>query len=232
MKNFVKHSIVATAAIALAGSVYATTTPTLVIYDGASGTIDSVTTYATGAGSFSISGDGWSVIGTLVQSQPPLGGLGTASSPIMDLDVSATYTGNGSTGVPLEIAFGSGLFGPTTGNLLAGISLNAVSGSGTVGYSTYYNTGGAVPSSGTPVPAGSTLATSQPGLHASGFYSALSGHLNLSSYSLDQVITLNATSGATFSIDSSLSTVPDGGMTLMLLGSALSGLALLKKKLI
>ena len=78
MKNFVKHSIVASAAIALAGSVYATTTPTLVIYDGASGTIDSVTTYPTGSGSFDIVGDGWSVIGLWfsrnrrwVASEPP-----------------------------------------------------------------------------------------------------------------------------------------------------------------
>ena len=53
------------------------------------------------------------------------------------------------------------------------------------------------------------------------------------SYSLDEVVTLTGNAGGSgYSIDASLVTdVPDSAMTLVLLGSALSGLALIKRKL-
>ena len=61
-----------------------------------------------------------------------------------------------------------------------------------------------------------------------------SGPVSLTSYGLVLDFTFSGSGvapGSSYSLDGSLSSVPDGGMTLMLLGSALSGLALLKKKL-
>jgi hypothetical protein len=55
-------------------------------------------------------------------------------------------------------------------------------------------------------------------------------------YTLGEEITLTGNQGSYYSIDASIQTtngsVPDGGMTLIFLGSAMCGLALLKKKLV
>ena len=51
-------------------------------------------------------------------------------------------------------------------------------------------------------------------------------------YTLGEEVIINgAASGSVYSLDASINTVPDGGMTLVFLGSALSALALLKRKL-
>jgi hypothetical protein len=53
-----------------------------------------------------------------------------------------------------------------------------------------------------------------------------------SPYSLTEVLTINGgASGGSYSLDGSLTTVPDGGTTAMLLGAALSVLGLIRRKL-
>ncbi len=237
MKNLFKHSIVAVATMALAGSVYAI--PTLVVSDGSG--ISSISTSASGAVTINTSDSQWSVVIATGTSYPPALGQGTASAPVMDLSITATYIGNGVLGNPLTISFGADAFGPTAGNVIATLTGHVVSGTGnSVGYSTIAASGSVLPTVGTPVIAGTVL-TSTTIPNSGGNYTSglVGGPINLSSYSLDQVITLTGNlflgpgtgTGSSYSIDASLATVPDGGMTLVLLGSALSGLALIKRKL-
>jgi hypothetical protein len=152
----------------------------------------------------------------------------------MDLSITATYIGNGTGGNPLTISWGADGFGPTTGNVVATLTGHVVSGTGNpVGFKTIASGSSALPTLAAPAIPGTTL-TSASVANAGGFYtySAAGGPLNLSSYSLDEVVTLTGNAGGSgYSIDASLVVVPDGGMTLVLLGSALSGLALIKRKL-
>ena len=229
MKTFLKCSIAAGAVMILASSVYAI--PTLVVSDGSG--ISSISTSASGVVTITTSDAQWSVVVATGISSPPAIGQGTASSPVMDLAITATYIGNGSAGTPLTISFGADAFGPTAGNPIATLSGHLVSGTGgMVTYSTIAAAGSVLPTLLHPAITGSTLTSAiLPG--GSSYASTLTGGpINLSSYSLDQVVTLQGISGgSSYSIDASLVTVPDGGMTLILLGSALSGLAFLKKKL-
>lgn len=238
MKNILKHSMVAVAAMSLAGSVYAI--PTLVVTDGSG--IASISTSASGVVNITTSDAQWSVVVATGTSYPPAIGQGTASAPVMDLSITATYIGNGVAGNPLTISFGADAFGPTTGNVIATLTGHVVSGTGnSITYNTLAASGSVLPTVSTPVIAGTGL-TSALILNNGGAYSStlIGGPLNLSSYSLDEVITLTGNqfipgvpnTGSSYSIDASLATtVPDGGMTLVLLGSALSGLALIKRKL-
>jgi VPDSG-CTERM motif len=230
MKNLLKHSMVAVATMALAGSVYAI--PTLVVTDGSG--ISAIQTSASGVVTISTSDGDWSVVVSTGISSPPAIGQGTASEPVMDLAITATYIGNGTAGNPLTISFGSDAFGPSSGSVIAELTGHVVSGTGNaVGFTTVAASGSVLPTTTTPKIPGTTLtSTSIPNL--GGAYSSfvLGGPLNLSSYSLDEVVTLTGNAGgSSYSIDASLTSVPDGGMTLVLLGSALSGLALIKRKL-
>ncbi len=232
MRNIFKPLIAAGATLALAGSVQAI--PTLVITDG-NGT-STINTSASGVVTAVLSDGNWQVVVATGISQPPAPGNGTAMAPAMDVSITATYIGNGTAGNNLNIYFGSDGFGPTAGSFLAQLSGHVVSGSGLgVGYTTYDITGSAVPSVGTPVPAGANTLTSTTVSLVGGVYSSqiTGGPVNLSTYSLEEQVTLTgAAGGSSYSIDASLTTVPDGGMTLVFLGSALSGLALLKRKLV
>jgi hypothetical protein len=234
MNNFLKYSIAAGAAMALAGSVYAT--PTIVITDGTAG-LDATASSASGDVTLTASGDGWNVVIAVGLSEPPQSGGGTASRPSMDLSITATYSGNGTQGNPLNIYFGGGTYGPTSSSFLAQLSGHMASGTGLpVTFTTYTTGAGAAPSTTSPyIPAGSTQLTTSGAVSLSGgLYSSIvhSAGVSLSSYGLLEDLTISGSSaGSSYSLDASLTAVPDGGMTLMLLGSALSGLALLKKKL-
>jgi hypothetical protein len=232
MKTFLKYSMTAGAIMILAGSVYAI--PTLVVTDGSG--ISSISTSASGVVTITTSDSQWSVVVATGVSSPPSLGQGTAAAPVMDLSISATYIGNGTTGNPLTISFGADGFGPTLGNVIATLTGQLVKGTGNpVAFATLVASGTVLPTTGSPIISGSVLtAASIP--NSSGTYTSklIGGPINLSSYSLDEVVELTGSAGGSqYSIDASLeTTVPDGGMTLVLLGSALSGLALIKKKLV
>jgi hypothetical protein len=231
MKNLFKYSMVAAAAIALAGSVQAI--PTLVVTDGSG--ISQIKTDASGVVTISTSDAQWSVVVSTGISSPPALGQGTAQEPVMDLSITATYIGNGSAGNPLTISFGADAFGPTVGNVIATLTGHVVSGTGNaVGFTTIASGTSALPTTGTPIISGQTLTGPASIANVGGTYGyiATGGPLNFTSYSLDEVVTLTGNAGgSSYSIDASLVTAPDGGMTLVLLGSALSGLALIKRKL-
>jgi hypothetical protein len=231
MKNLFKYSMVAAATVALAGSVYAI--PTLVVTDGSG--INQITTSASGAAVIVSSDASWSITISTGTSYPPIAGGGTATAPVMDLSIQATYIGTGSSGNPLTISWGSDGFGPTAGQVQATLSGHVVSGTGNaVGFTTVASSANLLPTLGTPQIPG-TIMTSVSIPNVGGAYSSkvIGGPINLGSpYSWDEVVTLTGNlGGSSYSIDASLTTVPDGGMTLVLLGSALSGLALIKRKL-
>lgn len=232
MKTFLKSSIVTSAVLILAGSVYAI--PTLVVTDGSG--ISAISTSASGVVTITTSDSEWSVVVSTGTSSPPALGQGTASSPVMDLSVTATYIGNGTAGNPLTVSFGSDGFGPTAGNVIATLTGHVVSGTGnSIGFSTIAASGSVLPTTSMPIISGHVL-TSAAVPNSGGAYSStmVGGPLNLTSYSLDEVLTLTGNAGgSSYSIDASLqTTVPDGGTTLVLLGLALSGFALIKKKVV
>lgn len=236
MKTFLKCSMAVGAVMILAGSVYAI--PTLVVTDGSG--ISSISTSASGVTTITTGDSQWSVVVASGISSPPTLGQGTAATPVMDLTIGAIYIGNGTAGTPLTISFGADAFGPTVnGNVIATLTGQAVAGTGgSITYTTLDASGSVLPTITHPMIPGTVLtsATLSPGGGGVYFSSMTGGPINLGAYSLDEFVTLQGVAGGSqYSIDASLTTrssVPDGGMTLVLLGSALSGLAMLKKKLL
>jgi hypothetical protein len=237
MKNLFKYSMVAAATMTLAGSVYAI--PTVVITDGSGGTISAIGTSASGVVTVTTSDGFWSVVVATGISSPPALGQGTPSNPTMDLSITATYIGPNlsGTGNPLTISFGSDGFGPSSGNIVAELTGHMISGTGNaIGFKTIDASGSVLPTTGSPAISGTTLTTANvllgSGPNNTYFSELTGGPINLANYSIDEVVTLTGNpGGSAYSIDASLEVVPDGGMTLVLLGSALSGLALIKRKL-
>ena len=234
MKNILKYSVVAGAIIASAVSVNAV--PTLVVEDSNGGTIGSV--YTAPGGTINITtGDGlWTVVLVTGLSSPPFGGNPT--TPYMDLGITATYNGNGTAGNSLILSWANDSFGPTTGSFDGQLSGHMASGTGLpVKYSVYYSAGSHLPTLGTPAP-GTVMSTTVSPTLVGGLYVYSGGVIggpvsNLANpYTLGEEVIINgAAAGSVYSLDASINTVPDGGMTLVFLGSALSALALLKRKL-
>jgi hypothetical protein len=209
--------------------------PTLVIQDG--GGINAINTGISGVVTLNTSDGFWTVVITTGIASPPAPG-GTATAPTMDLSISAT-SANGSQNNPLNIFFASDGFGPTSAAWLAQMTGHLVAGSGAnVGFGTYYNTGNAVSSLGTPLPSGSTLLTASGNVPGPNYSDTQTGApVTLASpYALIESVTIDGgLLGGQYSLDASLltttTTVPDGGTTAILLGAALSVLGLIRRKL-
>lgn len=217
MSNFLKYSMMASAVIALAGTVYAD--PTIYVTDGAG---ISGAGYLTSSASGSVTEtftniDGWTVVATTGTSRPPASG-GTDQYPLLNLSISASYNGDGSVGSVLQIYFGSDGFGPSSANVFTALSGNVLSGTGNpIGFTNYVIAGSAVPTVVNPVPIGAHGLASPPPISpsSSGVYSgiAMGGPLTMSSYSLEEDITLLANPGSAggsgYSISASLNVVPE-----------------------
>jgi VPDSG-CTERM motif len=234
MKNLLKYSTVAGAVMALAGSAFAV--PTLTISDGldsitlssavltGTGTFtDIASSYTQNGGNISFDGTvgGWTLDVTVAAGNPP-GSTppgGTAAHPIIDLNSgNDSFTGSGGT---LTIKYtddnsvGGGL-GPTIGSILTGAGGTQSSGwKQTI--VTYVN--------GSQVGTGSSSTSPWGVSYSSPINQPVQGY----SLGIAEVITASGT--GSWSGDNSLSTVPDGGLTVALLGSALTGVALLRRKL-
>lgn len=133
------------------------------------------------------------------------------SYPSLDLDVANATAGLGAT--TLQVFYSDGAFGPTAGVYqlaTTGPAVGTVSTSAYMG-STFFSTTTSL---------GGSLDTYPFTINATGTISASSYYLTIK-----DVIT-----GTEVSVDSHFS-VPDGGATMMLLGIALSGVGLLRKKL-
>jgi hypothetical protein len=234
MKNFLKYSTVAAAVVALAGSVQAL--PTLVVTDG-NAAFNQIAVGAGGSASITTSDGNWAIVISSGTSQPPLPG-GNPSSPIMDVSIQAIYLGSGpGTGNPLTISWANDSFGPTSGTFVGVMTGHGFSGPvNPITWTIYDAAGTHLPSIASPLPPG--VMTTSAVINPSALPATLvAGPVSLANpYTLGEEVILTGSVangvGSSYSFDASITTVPDGGMTLVLLGSALSGLALLKRKLV
>jgi hypothetical protein len=143
--------------------------------------------------------------------------LGSALNPMLDLSFNAVSNGAGGT---LTLSFTQNGFGPTAGNALAQIGGTT---NGTVTYQSYGVTNNA------PFNMGNLLSAQGP------YSSAFSGEMvggsltNNGPYSLTQVVTINHTGSGITTGNANLFAVPDSGLTVLLLGCALSALGALTR---
>jgi hypothetical protein len=166
----------------------------------------------------------WSIVISTGETKPA---LGSAIAPAMDLNVQATSLGGGRN---LNVSWSDNAFGPFNGGIGAQLSGHVVTGTGsTVLYNTYFDAANAVSTGGTI--AGLQYTTS--GLLAPPTYASVQNGaiINNSAFGLTELLTITSVPGGSYSLDASLSGIPDGGTTVMLLGAALSGLAILRRKM-
>ena len=210
--------------IALTGSALAI--PTLIISDGIGAAV--TVTDASGVVHYSnTSFDGaWSVVISTGLTKPA---QGSAANPFFDLAIQATSLTFSPTH-NLTITFFGTDFGPAAGSLQAIMSGHVSAGTGQpVSYNTFYSSlnAGAL----------TTALTASGSLAPPNYNSIVTGAVipgGLNPYSITQVVTIGGAGtgpGGSYTLDASLSGVPDGGTTVMLLGAALSGLALLRRKM-
>jgi hypothetical protein len=201
--------------------------PTLTIWDAAlTTTVAAVGGIANYVNSAFDSGQ-WSIVISTAETKPA---IGSALAPVMDLSVQATSLGGGRN---LNVSWSDNAFGPFNSKLGAQLSGHVVTGTGsTVLYNTYYDAANGPVSTGGTIAGGPTPYTTS-GLLAPSTYSSFQGGatINNSAFGLTELLTITSVPGGSYSLDASLSGVPDGGTTVMLLGAALSGLAILRRKM-
>lgn len=205
------------------GAAVANAIPTLYVSStGLAGSWTAVASGTSGDLNFAGSLDGWHINASTTLSLPALGSPGV---PAMGLDV----TGTTSTGGYLWLAyFDAGAFAGVAGRLQATITGQVLSGAPeTFSFETLANTSTVQPtttfSTGSPVTA---LSGSLPNyLTASGVLPATIPN------SLGIILEISANGGSMTSVQASCRSVPDGGATVLLLGGALSGLVLFKRRL-
>jgi hypothetical protein len=199
-------------AVALMLAASANAVPTLTITDGAGNTASGI---ISGPGTLTFNGavGDWNIN---ILSALTFPALGSATTPNIDVGGQDNYKAgsfNGTTipgGNVLTIVFTADGFGPVSGPLAA--TIGGTQNGGTLTFVTKAN--------------GAMLTAS--GVVGTGPYSnTKSGVLNNFNGSLQEIITLTANSSTDFvSLDANLEVVPDSGMTLVLLGSSLTVLAL------
>jgi len=219
--NQIKNLLVGAAVVGMAG--VANASPTL--YVSTTGLAGSYTAVATGFGgvaTYNGTVGVWSLIITTGLTAPA---LGTASTPTMDLAIQASAT----TAASLFLAFANNGY-TGVGGINASISGHVVSGAQeTYTFTTFQDTANTLPS--TTLPIGSvitTLSGSMPVLgNASG---TLSG---IAPYTLGEIVQINTTGASITSIDAgfTFSSVPDGGMTVAMLGFGMAVVGAARRKL-
>lgn len=181
--------------------------PGVYIYDEATGDSTSVALSSLGVANF---------VGTVGDYSVSVTGLviSGGSAPVLDLDVAAAIATAGVGATKLDVYFSDGTFGPTFGAYTL-VTLGPAAG-GPATTSAYLDT--AVFGQSTSL--GGSADSYPNTLNAAGLMSSTSYYLTLE----------DSISATLVSMDSTLSVVPDGGATVMLLGAALAGAALLRKK--
>lgn len=151
---------------------------------------------------------------------------GTASSPVLDL---ASFSASSAGGGTLILEFSDTDFGPSTGShieafLSGSIAVGTGSTGGSAAFTTYANASNALfDKSGGAL---TTIALASPG----GFGMDSGGVLGVGPYSLTERVVLTHNTAGSSSLDAHLTVVPDGGTTLMLLGSGVTALGLIRRR--
>jgi len=158
-------------------------------------------------------------VGTVGDYSVNISATGTTISggthPSLDLDVANATAGSGAT--TLKVYYSDGAFGPTTAGYTLATTGPASGGPITTSAfmgTTFFDTTTLLASSVDVYPAT---------VNGTG---TINSGVNTYYLTLEDLIT-----GTEVSVDSHFSTVPDGGATMMLMGMALSGVGLLRKKL-
>ena len=146
----------------------------------------------------------WNVVVTFGTAYPPASGQGTATSPVLVLQITATSSGFANLH-PLIVTFGSDGYGPTAGVFNSLLSGHTIAGTGqSMTFNTFYRTDNSL----IPNPPTTALTSSGASLTGPTLYNGLwtSGAVNLAGpYSLMEVITILAPQGgAGYVLDGSL----------------------------
>lgn len=223
MKKTIKTLIAGTAMVGIAG--IASATPTIYLSTtGAAGSYTAVASRPTGNVQYNTPFGIWDIV---IASGLTYNALGTASVPTMELDIQAT-TAN-ATGGTLYVGFAANGFTDPLGGIDATLSGHVVSGAAeTITQTVFADPSNTQP--GTTLPTGSVITTLSGSLPINVSTSGLLP--GTSPAVLGEVVEINSTGATSDSIDSSFTAAPDGGATAMMLGAALSGLALLKRKVL
>lgn len=220
MKKMIKSLIVGAAMVGIAGVANAIPT----IYVSSTGLAGSWTAVASSStGNFSTPSETVGVWNFVVGTGLTMPAVGSSTAPIMDLSISGSSTAAGS----LYIAFAATGFNDISGGILASFSGHVVSGaSETYSFTTYADTSNSQPT--TTLPTGNLITTLSGTLPS--LATAIGTLPATVPNTLEEVVELTAAGVSTTSDDAGFSPVPDGGVTALLLGAALSGLALFRRK--
>lgn len=225
----------------LAWAMSAMATPTVFVSDGL-GVMTPSLSSASGAVTYTGKDSLWSVVVLTSVSYSHSSGQGSAVSPVMTFSVLATSLSDAAEAAshPLVITFASDGFGPTSSSFAATLNGHSVSGTGpavssasgssqaAVTLNSFYDAGDRVAAD----PSATVLTASGALSDYNGVWR--SSPVNLaSSYSLTEVVTIQAapTAGTTYYLNGSVTTVPDGGATAILLGATLSLIELIRRRL-
>ncbi len=226
-----KKTSLAIAAILAVGTQFAGAIPTLYISDG---TVPGTITVLDGGFGDSLAatpgavlyaggvGTNWVLTISTGLSKPV---VGSGTSPELSLDVSAVSIGAGT----VTIWWSDDDFGPLgNAHFVVGSSVSSLATGGSVTWSTYGDSGNAINGNDGAL-AQSTLMSSM--AVAAALNPAPQGGPEPFSYSLTaKIVITHGTGGGTSNPDMALTSVPDGGTTLALLGCSMLGLGGLRRK--
>jgi hypothetical protein len=148
---------------------------------------------------------------------------GTLANPILELNSVDLYSGSGNS--TLTILFSANGFGPTSSTFLSQIggTVNNTPGS-SLTYTAFDDPGGTL--------FAETHSLSSQGPYGPGAFSGTaSSSLSLASYSLTQQVVITSASAHSSSFDATLTSLPDGGWTVALLGISLAGVEFMRRKM-
>jgi hypothetical protein len=210
---------------ALAGITgIASATPTIYVSTtGLAGSYTAVASSASGVVTYAGSDGVWNLV-VSTGLTPPAPGYGTLSDPAMDLDIQASSSGAGTLYIALaDIGY------TATGSIDATIGAHVTTGAAeSYLFETFANTANTQPT--TTLPTGSVITTLSGLLPVS---ASTTGALPGSSpYTLGELVELCTTGATSDSVDASFTTVPDGGMTIAMLGLGLLALETVRRKLV
>ena len=220
MKTLYKYLAIAAAMAGLTQAVHAVPqlrlfdgTTTITISDGGAGDSQAAAGQVVWIGSIG----NWTLNVHTGSTYPVIGSL---SNPMMDLNFNATSGGAGGT---LVISFSADGFGPTSGSTIASVGGTIATG-GSVSSANYGGTNNTLFNT-------SNLLTSQGPFNTAAFSGSVTGASinNAGPYALTQVVSVTHGAGTFQTTGDALLTVPDSGMSVLLLGAGLTCLGLLAR---
>lgn len=173
--------------------------------------------------------NGWSVVVNTGTTKPTAGY--TAANALMDIQAQATFVGGVGSSANIYIAFSENGFTPVPGGFAGTQTGQLITGTGSATFKAYVGAGTPAQRD-TVLNLGTSLFTLTSANSANLFATGSTTTTPTGApYSITIVQQLTAGGvGSSFSTDSKINAVPEGGSTLVLLGAALTGLGLFAKR--